>query len=100
MQEEKEINIKNIHLNMTITSDDLKLIEKFHNILNQGMYCDSNQVTDEYNKVVRQSQNLPPVNNTNCATCIRHRVLELVNYATKIKEESKDAENKKITKGD
>ena len=84
---------------MTITSDDLKLIEKFHNILNQGMYCDSNQVTDEYNKVVRQSQNLPPVNNTNCATCIRHRVLELVNYATKIKEESKDAETKKITKG-
>ena len=85
---------------MTISSDDLKLIEKFHNILNQGMYCDSNQVTDEYNKVVRQSQNLPPVNNTNCATCIRHRVLELVNFATKIKEESNDAENKKITKGD
>ena len=85
---------------MKISSDDLKLIEKFHNILNQGMYCDSNQVTDEYNKVVRQSQNLPPVNNTNCATCIRHRVLELVNFATKIKEESNDAENKKITKGD
>lgn len=84
---------------MTISSEDLKLIEKFHNILNQGMYCDSNQVTDEYNKVVRQSQNLPPVNNTNCATCIRHRVLELVNYATKIKEESKDAEKTKTNNG-
>lgn len=84
---------------MTITSDDLKLIEKFHDILNQGMYCDSNQVTNEYNKVVRQSQNLPPVNNTNCATCIRHRVLELVNYATKIKEESKD-DKTKVPEGD
>lgn len=85
---------------MTISSEDLKLIEKFHNILNQGMYCDSKSVTDEYNKVVRQSQNLPPVNNTNCATCIRHRVLELVNFATKIKEESDDADKTKVTKGD
>ena len=84
---------------MTITSEDLKLIEKFHNILNQGMYCDSKQVTDKYNKVVRQSQNLPPVNNTNCATCIRHRVLELVNFATKIKEESDDAEKTKANNG-
>ena len=84
---------------MTITSDDLKLIEKFHNILNQGMYCDSNQVTDEYNKVVRESQNLPPVNNTNCATCIRHRVLELVNFATKIKEETDDADKTKVPEG-
>lgn len=84
---------------MTITSEDLKLIEKFHNILNQGMYCDSRQVTEEYNKVVRQSQNLPPVNNTNCATCIRHRVLELVNFATKIKEESDDADKTKVIEG-
>lgn len=84
---------------MTITSEDLKLIEKFHNILNQGMYCDSKSVTDEYNKVVRQSQNLPPVNNTNCATCIRHRVLELVNFATKIKEESDDADKTKVIEG-
>lgn len=84
---------------MTISSEDLKLIEKFHNILNQGMYCDSKSVTDEYNKVVRQSQNLPPVNNTNCATCIRRRVLELVNFATKIKEESDDADKTKVIEG-
>ena len=84
---------------MTISSEDLKLIEKFHNILNQGMYCDSKSVTDEYNKVVRQSQNLPPVNNTNCATCIRRRVLELVNFATNIKEESDDADKTKVIEG-
>ena len=76
---------------MTISSDDLKLIEQFHNILNRGYYADSKQVTDEYNKVVRQSQNLPPVQPTNCAPCIRRRILELVNFASKIKEESKQS---------
>ena len=74
---------------MNISSDDIKLIEQFHDILNRGYYADSKQVTDEYYKVVRQSQNLPPVQPTNCASCIRRRILELVNFATNIKNESK-----------
>lgn len=74
---------------MEISSDDLKLIEQFHNILNRGYYADSQQVTSLFNKLIRVPQGLQPVNVTNCATCIRRRILDLVNFASKIKEESK-----------
>ena len=74
---------------MEISSDDIRLVEQFHDILNRGFYCDSKQVTDEYNKIVRQSQGLSPVNVTNCATCIRRRILELVDFVTNVKNKSK-----------
>lgn len=73
---------------MTISSDDIRLVEQFHDILNRGFFCDSKQVSDEYNKLIRIPQGLTPVNVTNCATCIRRRILELVDFVTKIKEES------------
>lgn len=75
---------------MTISSEDVRLVEQFHDILNRGYYADSKQVTDEYNKIVRKSQGLSPVNVTNCATCIRRRILELVDFVTKIKEGSNE----------
>ena len=75
---------------MEISSSDIKLIEQFHNILNRGYYADSKSVTDEYNKIVRKSQGLSPVNVTNCATCIRRRILELVDFVTNVKNKSKD----------
>ena len=75
---------------MNISSDDLKLIEQFHDILNRGYYADSKSVTDEYNKIVRKSQGLSPVNVTNCATCLRRRILELVDFVTNVKNQSKD----------
>ena len=80
---------------MTISSEDIELADKFYNILNTGYYCDSNSVTTLYNKLTGKN-----VNNTNCSTCIRHRVLEIHNIVERLKEESNDAENKKITKGD
>ena len=73
---------------MTISSDDLKLIEQFHDILNRGYYADSQQVTSLFNKLIRVPQGLQPAQPTNCATCIRRRILDLVNFASKIKEES------------
>lgn len=75
---------------MTISSSDIKLVEQFHDILNRGYYADSKQVTDEYNKIIRIPQGLTPVNVTNCATCIRRRILELVDFVTKIKEGSNE----------
>lgn len=75
---------------MTISSSDIKLVEQFHDILNRGYYADSKQVSDEYNKLIRIPQGLTPVNVTNCATCIRRRILELVDFVTKIKEETKN----------
>ena len=74
---------------MEISRDDLKLIEQFHNILNRGYYADSQQVTSLFNKLIRVPQGLQPVNVTNCATCIRRRILDLVNFENKKKEESK-----------
>ena len=75
---------------MTISSDDLKLIEQFHNILNRGYYADSKQVTELYNKLIRVPQGLQPASPTNCATCIRRRILELVDFVTNVKNQSKD----------
>ena len=80
---------------MKISSEDIELADKFYDILNTGYYCDSNSVTTLYNKLTGKN-----VNNTNCSTCIRHRVLEIHNIVERLKEESNDAENKKITKGD
>lgn len=80
---------------MKISSDDLKLIEQFHSILNRGFYADSKSVTDLFNKLLRVPQGLQPVNPTNCATCIRRRILDLVNFASKIKEESNNENEKK-----
>lgn len=75
---------------MEISSSDIKLVEQFHDILNRGYFCDSKQVTDEFNKLIRIPQGLTPVNVTNCATCIRRRILELVDFVTNIKNQSKD----------
>ena len=75
---------------MEISSDDIRLVEQFHDILNRGYFCDSKQVSDEYNKLIRIPQGLTPVNVTNCATCLRRRILELVDFVSKIKENSKN----------
>ena len=75
---------------MEISSDDIKLVEQFHSILNRGYYADSNQVTSLFNKLIRVPQGLTPVNVTNCATCIRRRILELVDFVTNVKNQSKD----------
>lgn len=75
---------------MEISSDDIRLVEQFHDILNRGYFCDSKQVSDEYNKLIRIPQGLTPVNVTNCATCLRRRILELVDFVTNVKNKSKD----------
>ena len=75
---------------MTLSSEDVRLVEQFHDILNRGYFCDSKQVTEEFNKLIRIPQGLTPVNVTNCATCLRRRILELVDFVSKIKENSKN----------
>ena len=80
---------------MTISSSDIKLVEQFHDILNRGYFCDSKQVSDEYNKLIRIPQGLTPVNVTNCATCLRRRILELVDFVSKIKEETNNENTEK-----
>lgn len=55
-----------------MTSEDVRIIERFIEIKNKGLYADGKQVTDVYNRVL--GKNVPP---TNCGSCIRARVSEL-----------------------
>lgn len=75
---------------MEISSSDIKLVEQFHDILNRGFYCDSNAVTELYNKLIRNPQGLQLAQPTNCASCLRRRILELVDFVTNVKKQSKD----------
>ena len=81
---------------MNITSEDILAIKKFHDILNRGYYCDSRQVTDVYNRTVRQGKT--PVANTNCSTCIRNRVLSMVELLKQIEEKSTNEGTKESNK--
>lgn len=63
---------------MTISSDDLKTIRKFQDIMSRGYYCDGKEVTDLHNKVLGTR-----LNSTNCGACIRTRIQALVEAADK-----------------
>lgn len=63
----------------TLTDEDLKLIRKFDELKQRGFYCDSTLLTQVYNRVLGKH-----VNNTNCSSCMRARISELVDAANKI----------------
>lgn len=77
---------------INITSDDIELIEKFEKIMADGYYVASEDVTRAYNRIL--SANVPP---TNCGSCIRRRINELVAEKNKFKERIK-AETAKTDK--
>lgn len=64
-----------------ISEDDMKLIERFQDILNRGHFANSRQVTDCYNRVF--GTKLPA---TNCSTCIRKRISQLYKALKEFKE--------------
>ena len=77
---------------VNMTSEDIKLIDKFEKIMDDGYYVASDDVTRAYNRIL--SANVPP---TNCGSCIRRRINELVNEKNKfIKAET--AKTDKIPK--
>lgn len=67
---------------MTITSEDVKLIEKFIKIKNSGYYCNGGEVTAVYNRVLGKN-----VQSTNCSSCIRQRIGELENALNRFKKQ-------------
>ena len=73
-----------------INEEDAKTIEKFKEILNKGYYCNSNQVTSLYNRILEKN-----VTNTNCSSCLRKRVQEL-NDALKRQREKEKKEQEKL----
>lgn len=75
---------------MKWTSDDIKMVEKFIEIKNRGLYCDGGQLTEVYNRVLDRK-----VNPTNCGSCIRQRINELevaLNKFKMLSEELKEQE--------
>ena len=74
---------------INMTSDDIKLIENFQKIMEDGYDVASEDVTSAYNPTL--SANVPP---TNCGSCIRRRVNELVMEKDKFKARIKAEEAK------
>lgn len=78
---------------MTITNEDLKLIDKFNEIMQRGYYADGAQVTELYNRVINPQKPLTP---TNCSACVRRRISDLVNFKNKM-ERQLEIENKAVS---
>lgn len=55
-----------------MTEEDIKFIEKAIEIRNKGMFVNSTELTEVYNRVL--NKNLRP---SNCSSCIRQRINEL-----------------------
>lgn len=70
-----------------ISEEDREKIRKFEEIKNKGMYASGVEVTEVYNRVL--NKRLP---STNCGSCIRQRVQEMVNFLNKEEEQERKAE--------
>lgn len=75
---------------MKFTDEDIEAVEKFSSILNRGRYCNINEVTDVYNRVLEKA-----VRPTNCSSCIRQRVFELKNALDLWKKQEAEKEQEK-----
>jgi len=76
---------------MKWTSDDIKMVEKFIEIKNRGLYCDGGQLTVVYNRVLDRK-----VNPTNCGSCIRQRINELESALNRFKELDKGLKEQEV----
>lgn len=76
-----------------MTVNDRELIRELYDKYNKGERIKSEVLTDLYNKVLNRHEH-----NTNCGTCLRSRLFDLVNalnntikkYSKKLSEEDKE----------
>ena len=95
---------------MNFTEKDKELVRKFINIKKRGLYVESTQLTEAYNRILDKN-----VRNTTCGSCMRARIAELETALNKweadeaklkvqkqakeeIKEETENADNRKSPK--
>lgn len=70
------------------SENDIMMVEKFESIRQRGMYCDGQQITEYYNRLLNKK-----VNVTSCGSCLRQRVQELSTALTRAREKAaKEAE--------
>lgn len=67
----------------TLSEETIKKIEAYREILNKGKFCNGAEVTATYNEVFGAH-----LNSTNCAKCIRDRVMQMVRELDKIRQKS------------
>ena len=95
---------------MNFTEKDKELVRKFINIKKRGLYVESTQLTEAYNRILDKN-----VRNTTCGSCMRARIAELETALNiweadeaklkaqeqakeEIKEETENADNRKSPK--
>lgn len=54
------------------TEEDIAFVRKAIEVKNRGLYVNSKQLTEAYNRILGKTANI-----TNCGTCIRSRITEL-----------------------
>lgn len=74
---------------MTISKDQIAEIEKFEDILNRNYIADARRVTEVYNTVFDKHLSV-----SNCSSCIRNRVTELVRAKNQVLAQLAEAEKK------
>lgn len=70
--------------------EDIKMVEKFIDIKNKGFYCNGQELTQVYNRLLGKH-----VNPTTCGSCLRQRTQELETALNHAKELERQAEEKK-----
>lgn len=72
---------------LEISKEDAQMIRKFEEILSKGYYANGGEVTELYNRVLEKR-----VASTNCGSCLKIRIQELVAALNKFEEQSKHDE--------
>ena len=78
-------------MEITFTKEDIELVEKFIEIKNRGMYCNSAELTNAYNRILHKS-----VNNTSCGSCLRQRTQELEDALNRFKRLSDASKQEEV----
>lgn len=75
------------------TEENIKMVERFIDIKNRGLYCSSQQLQNVYNQVFGVN-----MATTTCGSCLRKRVCDLEKaLASWRKEQEKETQAKKET---
>lgn len=79
-----------------ISKEDIALAEKMWDARQRGLYYASQTVTDLYNKLLQPAK---PLGNSNCGSCIRHRIdaihTQILKYKTLTELEEENAKSAK-----
>lgn len=62
---------------MILSDEDIEFIRFSKDCLNRGRYPHTEKLTEVYNRCFADRPNFREIHNTNCSSCIKHRICEL-----------------------